>query len=353
MHAGQHAAEPPGPRPPMLKSMDEGMHEKMTQLLTEISRLKNARQYFNVPVDYVKLKLPTYLDIIKEPMDLGTVKAKLEADRSRDYDDKNYQFAEEFAHDVRLVFKNAFVFNLPSHVVFKGAKQLADIFEEKLAALYKQAEMVGPPCPLKVRCQLLLSDMRRNPFSEWYRKDDWRKFGPAYTAALSSGTPMDLNQVQQRLAEGEYERASSDGETVDFSVDAFARDMRLVWDNAMEFNSGADYTKVFWLCAKLLSDTFSKRLELLKAAPTPGERGKRKEPREGWPTFDQKRDLARKCARLPEHVGNEVALAVQQGCADAVAVEETHGVQQAVVDLDKVDAATFKHAEEVLKRGHR
>ena len=83
------------------------------------------------------------------------------------------------------VWKNAFLFNLPDHVVFKAAKQMASAFEEKLALLHVKLEADIVPCPLLARCQLLLSDIRRNPLSEWFRREqDWRKLGDDYIPAL-------------------------------------------------------------------------------------------------------------------------------------------------------------------------
>ena len=147
------SSDPPGPRPPMLKSMDDAMREQMHALLKSIIRLNSARLYFNAPVDWRKLKLVLYPEIIKEPMDLGTIDQRLDADRDQPFERKHYKLAEEFAHDVRLVWKNAFIFNgSSSSPVYKAAKELAKNFEEKLAKAYERAERLGPPCPLKARC---------------------------------------------------------------------------------------------------------------------------------------------------------------------------------------------------------
>ena len=345
-------AEPAGERPPMLKSMDNVMMEEMTKILGSIMRLKGG-MYFNRPVDWRAQNIPNYPQVIKWPMDLGTVKQHLEADRQRPYAKKHYQFAEEFAHDVRLVWKNAFLFNAPNHVIYKTAKQMSDTFEEKLMAVYKAAEHRGAPAPLKVRCQLLLSDMRGHPFSEWFRRDsDWKKLGEQYLRALTSGTPMDLDQVQKRLVDGEYDSPSQtgDGSTV-FSVDAFSRDVGYIWKNAIEFNrpsvkQNVPGTGVFFICPKILQEIFAKRLDILKSAPVPAARGKRREEREGWPSFERKRDLARKCARLSTRSANEAADHVRLKCSEAVRTfESVNGMQQAVIDLDEVDEQTFAHLE--------
>jgi len=58
---------------------------------------------FKQPVDPVELNLPDYFDVVKKPMDLGTVKKKL--------DNSVYREVDEFIGDVRLVFDNAMLYN--------------------------------------------------------------------------------------------------------------------------------------------------------------------------------------------------------------------------------------------------
>lgn len=76
---------------------------------------------FLEPVDPVALQVPTYFEIIKHPMDLGTVRTKL--------NDCAYSKAEEFAADVRLVFRNAVTFNPKDHWVYAMAVNLRNLFE--------------------------------------------------------------------------------------------------------------------------------------------------------------------------------------------------------------------------------
>jgi len=338
---------PTGVRPPMLKSMDEPMRERMLDLLTNLMRRKAAAD-FNSRLDWEKHKLTQYPIIIKEPMDLGTVRQRLEADRDQPFNSKHYEYAEEFAHDVRLVCKNAFIFNQATTPVWKNAKSMGEIFEKQLAEAYhmQRSEMLGPPCPLKTRCQLLLSDIRRNPFSEFYRRDDWKEYGDSYVAALSSGQPMDLDQVQRRLTQNDYDVADESG-TLVFQPEAFARDVNLVWANAMEFNK--EHGKSFYQCAKFLKETFDIRLKMLLDAPVPCDRGKKREEREGWPSYQRKRDLGRKLSRLLPMDANDVLRVIRNSCAEAVSISTVHGEEQAVVELDKVDLATFEKAEGALR----
>lgn len=78
---------------------------------------------FNVPVDAKRLGLHDYRKIITNPMDLGTVKMRL---------NKNwYKSPREFAEDVRLTFNNAIAYNPKGEDVYLMAEQLSKLFEEK------------------------------------------------------------------------------------------------------------------------------------------------------------------------------------------------------------------------------
>lgn len=82
---------------------------------------------FNKPVDPVAQKLTDYLDIIKKPMDLGTVLNNIE--------NGVYSTPEEMASDVRLVFTNALTYNPPDSEVAIMANSLSTTFEKKFAAM--------------------------------------------------------------------------------------------------------------------------------------------------------------------------------------------------------------------------
>lgn len=82
---------------------------------------------FSSPVDAEGLGLHDYFTIIKNPMDLGTVKTRL---------DRNwYRSPARFAEDVRLTFANAMAYNPKGHEVHSMAEQLSRIFEEGWPAI--------------------------------------------------------------------------------------------------------------------------------------------------------------------------------------------------------------------------
>nr|CAB3489301.1 unnamed protein product [Digitaria exilis] len=78
---------------------------------------------FNTPVDPVLFGIPDYFDVIRHPMDLGTVKKKLTS--------KQYRSTTEFAADVRLTFSNAMKYNPPGNHVHEIAKELNGIFDSE------------------------------------------------------------------------------------------------------------------------------------------------------------------------------------------------------------------------------
>ncbi|CAB4057481.1 BRD2 [Lepeophtheirus salmonis] len=78
---------------------------------------------FYKPVDAKQLGLHDYHDIIKEPMDLGTAKAKM--------DSREYRTTGEFAHDIRVIFENCFKYNPDTHDIVSMARKLSEVFEER------------------------------------------------------------------------------------------------------------------------------------------------------------------------------------------------------------------------------
>ncbi|KAH9639926.1 hypothetical protein HF086_002840 [Spodoptera exigua] len=92
---------------------------------------------FYKPVDAELLGLHDYFDIIKKPMDLGTVKQKM--------DNRAYKTATEFAADVRLIFTNCYKYNPPDHDVVAMARKLQDVFEMRYAKIPDEPVHVGVP----------------------------------------------------------------------------------------------------------------------------------------------------------------------------------------------------------------
>jgi hypothetical protein len=82
---------------------------------------------FNEPVNPITLGLPDYFTIVDVPMDLGTVRQKLEAGK--------YTTVEELSADVCLVFHNALRYNPEGHPVHVAAGRMLDEYQSAVKKL--------------------------------------------------------------------------------------------------------------------------------------------------------------------------------------------------------------------------
>ncbi|XP_060775711.1 bromodomain testis-specific protein isoform X2 [Neoarius graeffei] len=82
---------------------------------------------FYEPVDTVALGLHDYHDIIHQPMDLGTIKKKM--------DNREYTDALQFVADIRLMFSNCYKYNPPNHEVVAMARKLQEVFESRFVKI--------------------------------------------------------------------------------------------------------------------------------------------------------------------------------------------------------------------------
>lgn len=103
--------------------------QKLKEKCSEVLKGLQTHQHgwvFNCPVDPVELGLPDYFQIVKKPMDLGTIQKKLESGQ--------YHAIDDFHTDVHLTFDNAMLYNEDGSVVYDMAKEL----KTKFVADYKK-----------------------------------------------------------------------------------------------------------------------------------------------------------------------------------------------------------------------
>lgn len=91
------------------------------KLLRELMRNDLLARPFNKPVD--PTLFPDYHTIVTDPIDLGTIKARLETGEYADRD--------EFAAEVRRVWDNCYKYNAPGTDVHRMATELSRAFEAK------------------------------------------------------------------------------------------------------------------------------------------------------------------------------------------------------------------------------
>lgn len=89
-------------------------------LLSKISAHRNA-VHFLQPVDPIALRIPDYPKIVRDPMDLGTIKKKLKA--------REYLNPSEMLIDLNKVWANSFLYNPVSSQMHAITKAIADYAE--------------------------------------------------------------------------------------------------------------------------------------------------------------------------------------------------------------------------------
>lgn len=97
------------------------------KILNNIWRMRGG-YLFHQPVDPVRYNILDYTDIIKHPMDFGTVKFKM--------NNCLYARAEQFIQDMKLVFDNCVLYNGINTEVGKIG---ADLYEEFIAQCQKES----------------------------------------------------------------------------------------------------------------------------------------------------------------------------------------------------------------------
>lgn len=106
---------------------------KLKTKAMEVLKVVQAHQHawvFNTPVDPVELGLPDYFQVIEHPMDLGSVRKKLE--------NGLYTKLEQFEEHVHLTFDNAMLYNPEGSVVYNMAKEMKTQFAIDFAKLMAQ-----------------------------------------------------------------------------------------------------------------------------------------------------------------------------------------------------------------------
>lgn len=111
------------------------------EVLKDVMSNKNwaNNQWFLEPVDPVALNIPTYHSVVKQPMDLGTMKQKLQGGE--------YESARDFKADFSLIVKNCIKFNGEDHAVTVAAKELEKAFEKKWSEKASWMSKHAQPAP--------------------------------------------------------------------------------------------------------------------------------------------------------------------------------------------------------------
>ncbi|XP_030444289.2 uncharacterized protein LOC115666764 [Syzygium oleosum] len=114
--------------------------KKLLVFILDRLQKKDSYGVFSEPVD--PEELPDYHDIIKNPMDFGTVKKKL--------DEGAYANLEQFEKDIFLICSNAMQYNAPDTVFFRQARAMQDMAKKDFENLRQDSDSEPEPEQPKV-----------------------------------------------------------------------------------------------------------------------------------------------------------------------------------------------------------
>ena len=81
----------------------------------------SSSKIFHEPVDAEKLGVSDYYEVVKNPVDFGTIKQRLNTN--------HYHMAQEFIDDMLLVFDNCLLYNGDSSSIGRTCKKVRDEFK--------------------------------------------------------------------------------------------------------------------------------------------------------------------------------------------------------------------------------
>uniref|UniRef100_A0A671QFD0 histone acetyltransferase n=1 Tax=Sinocyclocheilus anshuiensis TaxID=1608454 RepID=A0A671QFD0_9TELE len=116
------SSSPPQSRRKIFKP--EELRQALMPTLESLYRQDPESLPFRQPVDPMLLGIPDYFDIVKNPIDLSTIKRKL--------DTGQYQEPWQYVDDVWLMFNNAWLYNRKTSRVYKYCSKLAEVFEQEI-----------------------------------------------------------------------------------------------------------------------------------------------------------------------------------------------------------------------------
>ncbi|NXD51481.1 BRDT protein, partial [Corvus moneduloides] len=136
----QHHSSIINPPPPeYINNQSSGCQTNQLQYLQRVVMRAMWRHNFSwpfhQPVDAAALNLPDYYTIIKKPMDLGTIKKRLE----HNY----YTKAAECIEDFKTMFWNCYLYNKPGDDIVFMAEELEKVFMQKIAHMPPEERLVS------------------------------------------------------------------------------------------------------------------------------------------------------------------------------------------------------------------
>ena len=172
---------------------------------------------FKTPVDAIKLNIPDYHTIVKNPMDLGTIKKRLM--------NRYYWDAQECQDDFKLIFKNCYIYNKPEYDIVSMCKELERAYDSKIETMSQYRELdvelekgFTVQKGWKRKKKLVPGDVppRKRPHNSYYKHMlDFEDEIPIAQVHMPHHLLKVNQKLKKRVGEEESSSGSSDEETED------------------------------------------------------------------------------------------------------------------------------------------
>ncbi|XP_040561233.2 bromodomain testis-specific protein-like isoform X1 [Gallus gallus] len=173
------------PPPEYINNRNSGCQTNQLQYLQRVVMKAMWRHNFSwpfhQPVDAAALNLPDYYSIIKKPMDLSTIKKRLE----HNY----YTKSAECIDDFKTMFLNCYIYNKPGDDIVFMAQELEKVFMQKIAQMPPEEILI----PDKGKRKEKLSEETQHPNSGTSSKQSTRQ-----KQAESGEQPTAITQELQK-----------------------------------------------------------------------------------------------------------------------------------------------------------
>ena len=200
-------------------------------------------------------KVPDYLDKVKTPMDLQTIRENIQ--------NKKYRSREDFLTDIQQIVNNSITYNGGDDIYTKNARKLLEVVvtkffdnEEKLMRLEKAINPLlddDDQVALTYVLRSILDQVKSMQESWPFMKPVNRKNMKHYYDIIKN--PMDLETIEGKVTKHEYHNRKD-----------FLSDIELVYNNSVQFNGpDSDYSKKARVILDRTSESLAKYGEELDA----------------------------------------------------------------------------------------
>tara|TARA_B110000008_G_C16923140_1_gene545605 strand:- start:375 stop:1400 length:1026 start_codon:yes stop_codon:yes gene_type:complete len=265
---------------------------------------------FNQPVDHITLGLDDYLEVISEPMDIGSILNFTESDI--------FSFSE-WLRMFRLVWTNAMQYNPPANDIHLIAKRFSYVFESKVIRAQQNPDSLDP-CRMTHVFQLLVTAISEEfCASDFVSPVDHLTFSD-YPSIIAK--PLCFTQIINDLEAHHY------CNMYDLQDDAL-----LIFKNAIDFNGS---TSSFGIAANFLKEMTLRLFEHRKRDLT----------NTFLITEEARFSLCEDVSTMSNEDRLDIVKKIKSVCSDAI---RSVNSKESIIILDMLNVAQFSVIQSIVR----